>query len=176
MRFAALLLVATLTGADCGGTACKALPVPMTVSRAETLDPSVTTGIAVSTTHVYGDCRPVDDPLAPPPTCDQSGPCARERQSMRVFLTPVNQSVPLSDLCPGGIAVSDLEANAAFAGRSSEDGELVASIAAGRFTLFVATDDRCAVCGLAGDAGACVVEITEGRITTRDLVLDRSSR
>lgn len=146
----------------------------MTAARARQLDPTVETGLAVSTTYVYGDCRPTDDPQPTP--CGENTRCARERQPLGVFVLPVNQSVPIDPACDPGLSVDDLDEAAAFTGTASDDGELVIRLEPGSYTIYIAASDGCAVCGLTENAGACTVDVTAGRVLTRDLVLDRSSR
>lgn len=177
MRSGTWVLIALsplLAAGDCGPTPCPAQPAPITADRARQLDPTLETGLAVSTTYVFGDCRPAEG--AAEVHCGENPRCARQRRPLSVFILPVNQSVPIDPACDPALAVSDLETHAVFSGVASEAGELAIPLEPGGYTLYVANDDRCAVCGLTEEAGACTVEITAGQILARDLVLDRSSR
>jgi hypothetical protein len=169
-----LVLAPALLGADCGaGIACPPAAPPMTSARAKEIDPGVETGIAVSTTHVFGDCRP-GDPEAPS-ACGDTDLCARRREALRVFVVPVNVSMPVAERCDPALSVEDAAEVAVFAGSASDQGELVISLEPGRYTLLVSADDRCAVCGLLEEGGACTADVERGKITVRDLVLDRST-
>ena len=174
-RLALALLAPLLIGADCAGSTCPPAAPPMSAARAKEIDPTIETGLAVSTTHVFGDCRPAE-PTEPASTCNTDGPCARERQALRVLVVPVNVSVPIAPACDPTLAVEDASAASIFDGRASEDGELVVALDPGRYTLLISSDDRCALCALAEEGGACTIDITAGNVTIRDLVLDRSSR
>jgi hypothetical protein len=174
-RLALGLLAPLLMGADCPGSTCPPAAPPMSSARAKEIDPTIETGLAVSTTHVFGDCRPAD-PTQPTTTCNAAGPCARERQALRVLAVPVNVSVPIAPECEPALAVEDAAEEAVLDARASEEGELVAALEPGRYTLLISSDDRCAVCALAEQGGACTIDITAGSVTVRDLVLDRSSR
>ncbi|MEQ9501995.1 MAG: hypothetical protein RIT81_34305 [Deltaproteobacteria bacterium] len=175
-----LVALANLHG-DCGaGCPTPPTPVPMTEARARKIDASVSTGIALSTTYVYGDCRPsasqggVDTASCEVVTMPA---CARERRPMRVFVLDVNQSVPVGDGCDGGYAVAELSERAALEVTSSDElGEVVATLDAGFYSVFVTADDVCAVCGIVTIEGTCEVEIAPGRVTARDLVVDVSTR
>jgi hypothetical protein len=171
-----LVLLAPLAmGSDCEGNACPPAAPPMSAARAKEIDPAIVTGLAVSTTHVFGDCRP-GDPAASVSVCGMStGPCARERAPLRVFVVPVNVSVAIGEQCAPAFSVDDTSAPAAFDGYASDLGELVVPLESGRYTLFISADDRCAVCALSEEGGACTVDIQSGVVTVRELVLDRST-
>jgi hypothetical protein len=172
------LLAASLSslGADCGGCPpSPGLPKPMTENRAREIDPSISEGLGVSTTLITGDCRPM--PGAPLMGCsaDSHPRCFNERASMRVIVLPTNISIPHSTTCAGAFAVADLEQHALVNARSSDQGELVAAIADGRYSIYVSKDDQCATCGLADAGIACLVDVPRDRIVTRDLVLDEAA-
>lgn len=178
-RVALVALALTNLHGSCGTECTPApTPVPMTAARAKQVDPSVTTGIAVSTTYVYGDCRPgasmgsVDTAKCEVAT---NPACARDRRSMRVLVLDVNQSIPVAEGCDGGYAVSALAEHAAVDRASSEMGEMVAPLPEGHYSLFVSSDDVCAACGIVTIEGTCEVEIVRGRVTARDLVVDVST-
>ncbi len=164
---------------SCGGE-CPSVPapVPMTEARARQIEPEVMTGIALSTTYVFGDCRPgaatggVDTSACEVVT---KPACARERRAMRVLVLDVNQSVPVGDGCDGGYAVSALAERAAFDATSSDGGEVVAALPEGHYSVFVSADDACATCGIVTVEGTCEVAVARGRVTARDLVVDVST-
>jgi hypothetical protein len=147
----------------------------MSESRAMEIDPTIETGLAVSTTHVFGDCR---DRAPTTPLCGKTagGACASERQALRVLVLPINVSVPIAEACDPAFAIADAAEVAVVDQLASEDGELVAALSPGRYTLLISADDRCAQCALVEEGGACTVDVLGGSITVRDLVLDRSSR
>jgi hypothetical protein len=153
----------------------------MTEARARELAPDVSTGLALSTTHVRGDCRP--KPVASMPA-EGAGACAgvadpdcaRERAALRVFVVPVNVSVPVSEGCGGGFAAGDLAPHAVADRRASAGGELVIAVPAGGYRVYLGKDDTCAACGLDGvGAEACLVEVRAGKVTARDLVFDEAT-
>lgn len=172
-------LVPLLLAADCGEDCTVAgLPQPMTEARARELAPSVSTGLALSTTHVRGDCRPraSTDP-APTDACGRVHDlaCLRTRAAMRVFLVPTGVSVPRSSSCSAGSDVAALAPLAVLDASTSEAGELVAAVPAGLYVLFISADDRCAVCGLASSDAGCVAEVPRGHLLVRDVVLDEAA-
>jgi hypothetical protein len=176
-RIGVLLAAAWSTGGSCGATCPPVMrPQPMTENRAREIDPTVTTGVAFSTTYVFGDCRK-DQPQTATDKCGTTfnPACVKERRPLRVFVLPVNTSVPVSERCPGAFAVEDLARIAVLDARASEGGEIVDAVAAGRHTVEVSSDDRCAACGLTDGGMGCLVDVTEGRLTIRDLVLDESA-
>lgn len=177
MRRALFCIVAALNlHGDCGGgTGCPPEPMlgPMTSARAAQIAPGVATGLAVSTTHVFGDCRPIE--VGESSSCETNPLCARDRVPMRVFVVEVNQSIPVDPDCGGAFDVAALASRAAFDGRASDDGELVVGLEAGHYTVYASADDRCAVCGFTASDGSCRVEIFSGRVTARDLVVDEAA-
>jgi hypothetical protein len=171
--YAGLCLAAWLSiGADCGGCPKdQELPKPMTENRARELDPSIVEGIGVSTTLISGDCRAVM--LGVPKCHAEANPqCFEGRVSMRVFLLPVNVSVPRSESCGDRFANTDLQALAIVDARSNDGGELTAHASAGRYAIYVSNDDRCAACGLADAGDACLIDVPTHGVVARDLVLD----
>jgi hypothetical protein len=179
VKRACLIAAATFSmGGNCGGGGgCPApvLPQPMTEIRAHAIDPSVTTGVAFSTTHIFGDCR--SDQPKPKSTCgtEANPACAMDRAPLRVLVVPVNMSVPLSSDCPGAYRVRDLENVAVVNALASDAGELVKSVDPGRYQVAVSADDRCAACGLAEQGMGCFLDVVPSRLTVRDLVLDESA-
>lgn len=176
-RLGILVVAAANVHADCGSVCTPATqPVPMTAAQANRIDPSVTTGFAASTTYVFGDCRPVAATGVTTAVCegDDDSICARERRPLRVFVLPVNQSVPIDEACGDGASVDELASRAVIDAKASEKGELVVALAAGHYLVFTTVDERCGVCGLSGDDG-CRIEVVDGRITARDLVVDAST-
>jgi hypothetical protein len=170
------LLVAGSCGEKCPPVI---LPSPMTELRAKEIDPNIVEGIALSTTLVRGDCRAIADESEGGSTCAAAAnpACSRARAPMRVLLVEIETSVPYGeDACPGRFRVEDLAPIAALDARASAEGELVAPVGAGRYTLYVSHDDRCATCGLEESEGACVIEVPRGGLAVRDLVLDQSTR
>lgn len=148
----------------------------MTEARARELDPAVTTGLGLSATEVFGDCRPL-----PPPEMEQAcgapnPACARERAPLRVLVVPVNRSIARSDACPSGVEVSALLPHAVADRRASAGGELVLALPPGRYLAYLSRDDRCAACGAEADGAGCLIDVEAEAVTTRDLVLDRSTR
>lgn len=172
-----LLLAALLSmGADCGGGCPPVqLPLPMTDIRAKELDPTLVEGIGVSTTLVSGDCRPM--PLRRVQECGmQPNPqCLNGRRSMRILIVPTNISISKPAECGGGFSVADLAAHAIVDARSSEGGELAAPLAAGRYALYIAKDDQCAICGLPDGGSACLVDVPRDSIVAKDLVFDEAA-
>jgi hypothetical protein len=174
-RFLALCLLAPLLmGGDCAGITCPPAAPQMTAARAKEIDPTIQTGLALSTTHVFGDCRPAD-PATPAGTCGDDGPCARRRSPLRVLVLPVNVSVPIAERCDPELAVEDGAEAAVFDGHASDQGELVIAMDPGTYALFLSSDDRCAACGLTQEGGVCTVDVLSGRLTVRDLILDRAT-
>lgn len=148
----------------------------MTEARARVLAPEVDTGLAVSTTSIHGDCRPRDEDPSPPRCDGEVGAlCVRGRAALRVQVVPVNVSVPLSRRCGRGAEAGALAALAAADGWSSAGGELVLALAAGRYTVHVSEAEGCAYCGSASSGETCEVDVESGRVSTRDLVLDRAT-
>lgn len=146
----------------------------MSVERARMLAPQVETGLALSTTHIFGDCRAGEVPVLD--ACGKSiGACAQERGPLRVLVLPVSQSVPLDPACPKGASIADLTPRAAFDGRSSEVGEAVIPLAPGTYSLHLSHDDQCASCGVS-QAEGCLFEVRFGEIQIAPLVLDRAFR
>jgi hypothetical protein len=161
-------------GADCGGCPKVQLPEPMTENRVRELDPSITEGIGLSTTWIHGDCRAV--PQQPPKCNEETTPaCFEGRVAMRVFLIPVNTAVPQSPECGEQFANSDLERLAALDVRTNDAGEVTAHVPAGRYSLYISQDDRCAVCGIADGGDACLIDVPRNGIAARDLVLDEAA-
>jgi hypothetical protein len=148
----------------------------MTPARAKAIDPSVTTGLALSTTRVFGDCAPRSEPEEAAACQAGQDRCVSERAPLRVFAVPVNRSVVRSDACKSGVAVADLAPLALVEGHASSAGELVRSAAAGRYLVYLSEDGRCAACGVEALGEGCMLDVVFGEITARDLVLDRSSR
>jgi hypothetical protein len=134
-----------------------------------TLAPEVTTGLAVSTTRITGDCTGIDLAIS---DCGaiENRRCSREREPLQVYVAPVGTSIPIDDACAPDLADADVRAVAVYGGTASGHGELVISLDAGSYTLLV-SDGRCARCGLGAGAGACVVEVVRDQIAVRDLVL-----
>jgi hypothetical protein len=147
----------------------------MTEMRAHEIDPSVTTGIAVSTTWVHGDCTAVPPPKNTPVCGDENLACARVRAPLRVLLVPVNTSVPTSMDCPQRFVVAELAMQATLDQKASAQGELVVEVGAGRYTIYISSDDRCASCGVVAVGSACTIDVAFGQLTVRDLVLDEST-
>lgn len=183
MRFARAALLASthllLSAGRCGGDcpAPVAEPPPMTENRARELNPSITTGVALSVTLVTGDCRAPEAPVESDLACGSAATlCRRERAALLVLLVPINTSVPASAECDGAPAVDALRRLGAIEATASSAGELVVAAPAGRFTLYVSSDGRCAVCGLAEEVGTCLVAVPDGGLAVRDVVLDRSAR
>lgn len=161
----------------CGSTCPpQTVPAPMTERRAHQIDPAVVTGLAVSATHVFGDCRAIEPPRSTAATCAVATnmACARARAPVRLLAVPVNMSIPLSPECEGRFSVSDLIPRALADRRASKDGELVIALPPGRYTIYLSLDDRCAACGLEAQRAACLVEVLLGQVATHDLVLDQS--
>lgn len=159
-------------GADCGEPCTRTeLPVAMTEARAKMLAPHVSTGLAVSTTHVYGDCAAEEAP--DPKACGLPERCAKERGPFHVYVVSANGNLPKSDACPDGYATSDIEAVAHQ--QASAAGEQVFELSPGRYGVLMSVDGLCAGCGLAG-APTCLLDVVAGQITARDLVLDRATR
>lgn len=176
VRSGALVTWMLLLGADCGDRCEPAdLPVSMSETRAREIDPSIETGLAISTTLVIGDCRATASREADP-SCGAGNPaCSSARAPLRVLVLPVNVSVPMADACVSGFAVEDVARLAVFDGAASKDGELVAALEPGRYTLYVARD-RCAFCGLESALAGCAFDVVLGRWVVRDVVLDLSTR
>lgn len=175
-----LLLLAPLLAAGRCDDGCppEVVDVPMDEARARALDPGLVTGLAASTTYVRGHCAPGRPTEDDEDLCGARADlaCSRERAPLRVILIPLGTSVPRSARCDGAYAVDELERLAALDARASEAGELVARVPAGSYALYLSADDVCASCGV-GEAGAgCAVEVSEGGVTVRDLVLDVSTR
>jgi hypothetical protein len=164
-------------GGSCGKTCPpEMLPQPMTEARAHAIDPSVVTGVAFSTTHVFGDCRKASAVTAPNTCGVISNPvCAKERAPLEVLMVPVNTSIEMSGPCSSGFAVSDLRKLAVLNATASASGELVRAIAPGRYVLDVALDDSCAACGLADAGEGCLIDVVPNQLTVRDLLLDQSA-
>lgn len=170
----ASLLVALLAGGNCGTETCTRPAPPMTAARATEIAPGIETGIAVSTTYIFGDCRAEEmDALL---ICGSAERCAKQRRALRVFVVPLNTSLALGECAPA-LSVEDMAMKAVVDMATSEgSGELVVDVEPGRYTVYVTKDGRCAVCGLSEQAESCVVEVIGGRVTARDLVLDEATR
>jgi hypothetical protein len=167
--------VAVLLAAGCGGTPCPPVveEIPMTAARAQGISPEITTGFAASTTNVFGDCR-----TQTPPPSDSCGnvACVRRRESMAIYIVPVNLSLPNAPACRGGFAVADLVPIAERIERTSEIGELVVALEPGSHLALLSADGICADCGNLGAGTPCLFDVERGLVTARDLVLDRSTR
>lgn len=175
----ALFLAALLISAACGETKCPPieLPQPMSEVRAKELDPNVTTGLALSATHIFGDCGPTEIDESPEDPCAGVRPaCVSERAPLRVLVLPVNQSIPRSEGCASHVAVLDLAPRAIVDRRAAESGELVLALPAGRYLVYLSRDDRCAACGIEAQGTGCLADVAGGSVTARDLVIDRSTR
>ncbi len=172
---ALVLLTPLAAGGSCEIQTCPPADPPMTPARAKEIDPTIDTGLAVSTTHVFGDCRAMDSAPSTGRCGGSDGRCAREREPLRVQIVPVNVSVPIAPACAPAFDVDDLSQVAVFDGDASDRGELVIRLDPGRYTLYVSADDRCAVCALTDEGGACSVAITRDSVLVRELVLDQSS-
>jgi hypothetical protein len=98
------------------------------------------------------------------------------RSPLLVLADPVNLSLSLSSTCGGDYPVSELAAHATSMARASSAGEAVLRLPAGRYTVYLSRDDRCAACGIEGQGEGCLIDVIEGHLTPRDLVLDRSTR
>lgn len=163
-------------GADCDTCPPQVLPEPMTELRAKEIDPSVVEGFGVSTTWIAGDCRPSPRQKLVEGCMIKDDPtCLNERTAMRVLLVPTNISLPRTTECGDAFPVEALAASAIVDARSNEAGELVAAAPAGRYSLFISRDDRCATCGLADGGIGCLIDIPRGAIVARDLVLDEAA-
>lgn len=172
MRRGLLGLVALLGLCGCGGGgSCprpSAPPLPMTEARAKEIDPATSTGVAVSTTEIRGDCRTT---TATVPVCGEL--CARRRGPFQVWAIAANVSVPSHPDC--GPAPAELDGLTPHRGTASALGELVLSLPPGRYSLYLAQGEDCAACGLERDGAGCSVDVQAGTLTVRDLVLDRAT-
>jgi hypothetical protein len=153
----------------------------MTEARGRAIDPGADSGLAFSTTEVYGDCRASPPPTTAHPavacasTATTAPVCVRARSALRVLVAPVNESLALGADCSGGYDVPALAALAVADAHASEAGEVVLRVAPGRYTVGLTRDDRCASCGVEGGGQGCLVDVVSGHLTARDLVLDRST-
>lgn len=177
---AIVLFAPLLLAGDCGTTCppTAGLPTPMTAARAAELEPTVATGIAVSTTHVTGDCRPIEAGGVAVEACAESvnPACSRTRSALRLLVVPTGASVPIAPECGGGFSAAGAALVAVLDRRSSDAGELVVYLPDGTYRLLLTADDRCAVCGLSADGGPCLIDVFDGKISARDLLLDEASR
>lgn len=172
MRLAALGLAALLGPLGCGGGgSCprpSAPPLPMTEARAKELAPAISTGVAVSTTEIRGDCRTT---TATVPACGEL--CARRRAPFQVWAVAANVSIPSRPAC--GPTPRELDGLTPHRGTASAEGELVLALPPGRFSLYLAQGGECAACGLERDGAGCSVDVQSGTLTVRDLALDRAT-
>lgn len=172
----AVLAAFVFVGADCDTCPPMELPQPMTELRAREIDPSLVEGFGVSTTWIAGDCRPdTRQKLVEGCTIKDDPRCLNERTSMRVLLLPTNLSLPQTAECGAAFPVEELAKVAVVDARSNEVGELVAAAPAGRYSLFISRDDRCATCGLVDAGIGCLIDIPRGAVVARDLVLDEAA-
>lgn len=166
---------ATLGVLGCGSTPCP--PgielLPMTAGRAMALAPQVETGLAVTTTEIYGDCR--EKPMSEEAGCPGDEACARVRAGLTVYVAPANQSLPNGSSCGKAFEVEGLAPHL-VAQTPAPQGEVVVTLAPGTYLALLSVDGLCADCGSFGAGEPCVVEVRRGQVTLRDLVLDRSTR
>ncbi|MCA9551492.1 MAG: hypothetical protein KC933_15760 [Myxococcales bacterium] len=176
MRAALLLLVALSacgsgrSKADCG---IPEDPGPMSPARAAILAPEISTGLALSTAWIRGDCRPRPPDSAPTDDCGD-GLCLNSRAALRVLVVPADVSVPLAPACAGAPLADALVSAAVVDAESSPQGELVVELPPGLYSPYLVGRGGCAPCGDPG-GGACAVLVTDGAVATRDLVLDEAA-
>jgi hypothetical protein len=168
------MLVAASCQSPCPQASTQIL-APMTEERGHQIDPGATTGLAVSTTEIFGDCRVPFMPMETDP-CAGSLVCVERRSPFLVIADPVNMSFSLTSTCGGDYALAEVTARASLVQRASSAGEAVLRLPAGRYTVYLSRDDRCAACGIEGQGEGCVIDVVDGHLTPRDLVLDRSTR
>lgn len=149
----------------------------MTAARAEALAPEVETGLAVTTTHVYGDCRQATmNMMMTESACPNTQACAKARSGLTLLVAEANRSLPSGSGCGGAFDVAALRPALTGEWPAPESGELVVALVPGTYQLLVTSDGRCADCGVVGAGEPCVVTVERGQVTLRDLVLDRSTR
>ncbi len=140
-------------------------PVSMTPQRARSLAPSVTEGLALSTTRSRPPCPDGLERSA----CDLP-PCGPVRAALRVFVVPSGVSVPVGD-CEAGLPVGPLSERAVADSVASDGGEWVHELPAGAYRVALAEPGAaCARCGPPPSRG-CLLEVLPGRVTARDLLL-----
>lgn len=149
-------------------------PGPMSPARARLISPEVGTGLALSTTHIHGDCRPRPASEVPLGPCGDPR-CRRERAALFVTVVPANSSVPLAAECGDAPRAEALAPLAAASGFASERGEIVFPLPEGAYRPFLSRGQTgCAPCGDPGE-GVCLVEVEAGEVAARDLVLDEAA-
>ncbi len=166
-------------GGSCGSDGCPPVDMsgPMTQARASEIAPDVSTGLALSTTFVFGDCRATELGEGEATCATVANPaCKRQREGLRVLVVPVNVSVAHAPGC-GGARASDVAAVAIVDQPASDSGEIVITLPPGGYVVHLARQgesEGCTACG--ADVGGCLVEVPEPGVAVRDVVLDRATR
>ncbi len=137
------------------------------------LAPEIETGLAVTTTEIYGDCR--EKVQSEEVGCPGDEACAKVRAGLTLYVAPANQSLPNGSSCGDAFEVEGL-APYLVAQAPAPEGEVVVALAAGTYLALLSVDGVCADCGSFGAGEPCVVEVRRAEVTLRDLVLDRSTR
>lgn len=170
-----LAISASFAILGCGNTPCPpAIELtPMTAGRAMALAPGIETGLAVTTTEIYGDCR--QKPPSEEVACPGDEACAKVRGGLTLYVASANQSLPNGSTCGDAFEVDGLAPHL-VAQTPAPGGEVVVALAPGTYLALLSGDGACADCGSFGAGEPCVVEVRRGQVTLRDLVLDRSTR
>lgn len=144
----------------------------MTLDRARSLGYQGGSALGISASRIRGDCRPSSVDVDQ--VCATSAPaCVRE--ALPMFIAAQTASIPLerSSSCQGGVALESLDRDHSLVVQAAADGAALLVLAAGLHFVVLSEDGRCGACGAPEEA--CLVEVTAGELTVRDLVVDRAS-